>query len=342
MIQENNGPGTDRSAVPGWFCVGTIIRITIQKEGGNNMNFIQFAERIIKEESKPLSTEEIWEIGVQKGYDKQLNSTGKTPWQSIGARIYIDIRDNTDTKFVKLKLKPVKFYLKTLSQDYDIAKMEKEQEKTIVKKDAGYYERDLHKYLSYYVYTYNLIYTKTINHESSSKKKYAQWLHPDIVGVYFPLEQWEPEILEISKDVGNLAIRLFSYELKKELNFSNLRESYFQAVSNSSWANEGYLVAVDITSDDEFMDEIKRLSNSFGIGLIKLDVKDPDSSEILYPARQKELIDIETMNKISQVNPDFKEFLKRVKIDLNSKEIRKEKYDKIFDSEELIKRVKVH
>ena len=304
------------------------------------MKFLELAEKVIKEENKPLTPNEIWEIGVQKGYDKLINTAGKTPWQTTGAVIYVDIRDNPNTVFIKLKLKPTKFFLKALSQGYDITKIEKEQETITSKKETGYNERDLHKFLSYYVYTYNFIYTKTIFHESSSKKKYAQWLHPDIVGVYFPLEQWEPEILDISKDVGNLAIRLFSYELKKELNFSNIRESYFQAVSNSSWANEGYLVTAEIDPDDEFLDEIKRLSNSFGIGLIKLDVNNPDSSEIIYPARQKEIIDIETMNKISQINPDFKEFIKRIKIDLNSKEIRKEKYDKIYEVEELIKKVK--
>jgi len=301
------------------------------------VNFLQFAEKIIKEENKPLTPNEIWEIGVQKGYDKQVNSTGKTPWQTIGARIYVDIRDNQNTIFIKIKTKPVKFFLKNIPQNFDLNKIEKEQENNIVKKDTGYTERDLHKFLSYYVYTYNnFIYTKTIYHELSSKKKYSQWLHPDIVGVYFSFEQWQPEIFDISKEVGNLAIKLFSYEMKKSLNFSNLRESYFQAVSNSSWANEGYLVAAEIDDDKEFMEEIKRLSNSFGIGLIKLDINNPDSSEIIYPARQKENIDIETMNKISQINPDFEEFLKRIKIDLNSKEIRKEKYDKIYDVEELI------
>jgi len=304
------------------------------------MNFLQLAEKIIKEENKPLTPNEIWEIAVQKCYDKEMNSTGKTPWQTIGARIYIDLRDNQETLFIKIKTKPVKFYLKYLPQNFDIAKIEKDQENRLEKKDTGYTERDIHKFLSYYVYTYNFTYTKTIFHESSTKKKYAQWLHPDIVGVYFPFEQWEPEIFDISKDVGNLAIKLFSYELKKDLNFSNLRESYFQAVSNSSWANEGYLVAAEIDSDKEFMEEIKRLSNSFGIGLIKLDLTNPDSSENIYPARQKESIDIETMNKISQINPDFEEFLKRIKIDLNSKEIRKEKYDKIYDVEELIKKHK--
>jgi hypothetical protein len=303
------------------------------------MNFIQFAEKIIREENKPLTPNEIWEIGIQKGYNKNLNSTGKTPWQTIGARIYLDIRDNQESLFIKLKTKPVKFYLKSLPQNFDVLKIEKEQENNLLKKDIGYTERDLHKFLSYYVYTYNFTYTKTIFHESSTKKKYAQWLHPDIVGVYFSFEQWEPEIFDISKDIGNLAIKLFSYELKKDLNFSNLRESYFQAVSNSSWANEGYLVAAEIDTDKEFMEEIKRLSNSFGIGLIKLDITNPDSSEVLYTAKQKEIIDIETMNKISQINPDFEEFLKRVKTDLNSKEIRKEKYDKIYDIEELIKKI---
>jgi hypothetical protein len=35
-------------------------------------------------------------------------------------------------------------------------------------------------------------------------------------------------------------------------------------------------------------------------------------------ARQKDILDIEMTNKISQINPDFKEFLMRIKADLNS------------------------
>ncbi len=33
---------------------------------------------------------------------------------------------------------------------------------------------------------------------------------------------------------------------KKIINRSNLRESFFQALSNSSWAHYGYLVAADL------------------------------------------------------------------------------------------------
>ncbi len=40
------------------------------------------------------------------------------------------------------------------------------------------------------------------------------------------------------------------------------------------------------------------------------------------------------------MNKDFEEFLKRIKVDITSKEIRKEKYDKILASEDLIKMIK--
>jgi hypothetical protein len=38
------------------------------------------------------------------------------------------------------------------------------------------------------------------------------------------------------------------------------------------------------------------------------------------------------MNKLT-MNSDFQEFLRRVRVDISSKEIRKEKYDRVFDPE---------
>jgi hypothetical protein len=52
------------------------------------MNFIELAEKVIREENKPLSQNEIWEIAKLKGYDQLVGTTGKTPWQTIGARLY--------------------------------------------------------------------------------------------------------------------------------------------------------------------------------------------------------------------------------------------------------------
>jgi len=44
------------------------------------MNFIELAEKIIREANRPLTQNEIWEIAKIKGYDKDVGTTGKTPW----------------------------------------------------------------------------------------------------------------------------------------------------------------------------------------------------------------------------------------------------------------------
>jgi len=305
------------------------------------LTFKELAQKILEEERRPLTVAEIWDIAIKKGYDQLCDTQGKTPWRTIGAQIYVDIKNNPDSLFVKIDSKPRKFFLKTLVSEDKLKEIE-EREKGKIKppKKLGYTERELHPFLAYFAYTYMNVYTKTIYHEKSNKRRYAQWLHPDIVGVYFPIEEWKSEIIDFAKEVGSPSVILYSFEIKKELGFHNLRESFFQAVSNSSWANEGYLVTANLYQDDELLSELKRLSAAFGIGIIRLNIDDPDSSEIILPAKHKKELDWETMNKLADENPDFKEFLKRIKIDLSSKEIRKEKYDKVYKSEELIERLK--
>ena len=305
------------------------------------LTFKELAQKVLEEEKRPLTVREIWEIAVEKGYDGLVNSSGKTPWRTVGAQIYVDMRNNTNSPFIKIDSKPRKFFLKTLVSEAELKDIEeKERGKIEEPKKLKYSERDLHPFLTYFAYTYMNVYTKTIYHEKSNKKKYAQWLHPDIVGVYFPIEEWKTEVIDFAKEIGYPSIVLYSFELKKELGFHNLRESFFQAVSNSSWANEGYLVAANIDQDDELLSELKRLSTAFGIGIVRLDIDDPDSSEIIIPAKHKNDLDWDTMNKLASENPDFREFLKRIKTDLSSKEIRKEKYDKVYEREVLIKRLK--
>ena len=227
----------------------------------NKLTFKELAQKILEEEKRPLTVEEIWEIAVEKGYDKICGTHGKTPWRTIGAQIYVDIRDNPNSPFVKIDSKPRKFFLKTLVSEYELKEIEeKERGKIESPKKLGYSERDLHPFLAYFAYTYMNIYTKTIYHEKSNKRKYAQWLHPDMVGVYFPIEEWQIELIDFAKEMGSPSLILYSFEIKKELGFHNLRESFFQAVSNSSWANEGYLVAANMDQDDELLSELKRLS----------------------------------------------------------------------------------
>ncbi len=155
-------------------------------------------------------------------------------------------------------------------------------------------------------------------------------MHPDIVGCGFQFDGWQKEVTAFSKAISNVTVKLFSFELKRGLNFSNLRASFFQAVSNSSWANEGYWVAAEISDDEKFIEELRRLSTSFGIGIIKLETADPDSSEVLFPARTREALDWDTIDKLTSMNKDFREFLNRVQKDINSNEVYKEQYDLIL------------
>lgn len=111
---------------------------------------------------------------------------------------------------------------------------------------------------------------------------------------------------------------MFSFEMKKELNYSNLRECYFQAVSNSSWAHEGYLVTLDIMDSDDFIEELSRLNNAFGIGVIKLNPENISQSEIVFQARKKNVLDWNTIERMSSENPDFMEFIRDVSDDYNT------------------------
>lgn len=301
------------------------------------LTFGELAIKVLKEFEKPMTVQEIWEYAQRKEYDKLVNSKGKTPWQTMGARIYVDIRDNKNSPFIKIDSKPKKFFLKDLKYTIEINREEKKIQEP---KKTGYKERELHPFLTYFANTYLNIYTKTIFHEKSSKRSYSQWLHPDLVGVNFPIGEWETEVFDLGITYGSQLTKLSSFEVKKELTFSNIREAYFQAVSNSSWANEGYLVTAEILKDREFLSELKRLTSAFGIGIIKLDIYDPDAAEILYPAKKKFDIDWDTVNKLSKENPDYRDFIVRIKNDMNNKEIIKEKYDKVDTSEQLLSRMR--
>ncbi|WNF34551.1 HTH domain-containing protein [Aeribacillus composti] len=194
------------------------------------LTFFELAIKVLKEANKPMTIEEIWRYAQEREYDVLVGSKGKTPWQTMSARIYVDMRDNPNSPFVKIDSKPKKFFLKEL-QNVDTIKEEKE---IIQPKETSYSERDLHPFLTYYVNTYLNVYTKTIYHEKSSKRTYSQWLHPDLVGINFPIGEWESEVLDFGLTLGSQLVKLYSFEVKKELTFANIREAYFQAVSNSS------------------------------------------------------------------------------------------------------------
>ena len=64
-----------------------------------------------------------------------------------------------------------------------------------------------------------------------------RWLFPDLVGMEILSEGWNREVKDCVKQYGDRKTRLWSFEVKKLINRSNVREYYFQSVSNSSWVN---------------------------------------------------------------------------------------------------------
>ncbi|GMU84119.1 MAG: hypothetical protein AMXMBFR47_39890 [Planctomycetota bacterium] len=301
------------------------------------LSFLELAYETLRHASKPLTYQEIWNLATERSLTTQLGTTGKTPWQTLGSRLYVDVRDNRQSRFVTVSKNPARFFLKEriseLPADAALPFESDTADKPRMK--AAYHERDLHPLLVYFAYAnpgFNRgrsIFTKTILHEKSNKSGYSEWIHPDVVGFYLPLDDWHSDVIEMNRLSDNDSLRLFSFEVKKSLSRGNYRESYFQAVSNSSWAHEGYLVAADVLQEDEFLGELERLTTSFGIGLIHLNPFDIDSSSVLFPARPRPSLDWETINKLCEQNSDFRKFLQDVRIDFESKRVHRSEYDEV-------------
>lgn len=304
------------------------------------MNFLEMAEEAIKNAKRPLTSNEVWEKATELGLDKQLDTKGKTPWATLGARLYIDVRDNPKTKFEAIGKRPTFFGLKnvTLANPNQVI--------APVSSSDKFHERDLHPLLVRFADAYHHFRgakLKTIFHENSTRTRrgYNKWLHPDLVGVYFSfndrIREYEKVIIDFQNDFSITTTKFFSFELKIKIDISNLRECYFQAVSNSSWANEGYLVALKI--DDEVLEEFRRLTNTFGIGLIKLDSETVEEGQIIVPATFKKQLDIDAMDRLASENKDFADFLQNT-IDDNKIRRVNSKYDTVMSDTEMVKHLK--
>ncbi|MEE3776568.1 HTH domain-containing protein [Campylobacter sp. CX2-4080-23] len=299
---------------------------------------IEVAKEILELKKEALNPNKMYHIANEMGLTKELNLNGKTPWASFGAGIYMDIKENSDSIFEVVATKPMLIKLKNQNINLE-AQAEKNSE--IKESKTFYNERDLHQLLTRFAFVNDNFkaYTKTIYHESSKKsqKGVDKWLYPDMVGVSFEYRNYQKELNKFIGKFNFLPIKIYAFEIKKHLSVGNFREYYFQAVSNSSWANEGYLVALDIDeSDEELMDLIKRLSFSFGIGVISLNSQNVDESVILARAKFKEGLDYSVMNELSVKNADFKKFLESVEEFNIEKEYRsKSEFDEILNAERL-------
>lgn len=246
-----------------------------------------------------------------------FNKEAKTPDATVSALMGDMIRNN-DIRIRRFKNEN-NIYCYYLSKFADNIEQTSKTKSLGKEKDKTFNERSLHPILCKYL-DFKGIMAKTIYHEKSTKaEEHQKWIHPDIVGARF-IERKNKTSNALFKAIDKASsLELHSFELKKRIGSDyELKKCFFQAVSNSSWANYGYLVAFDI--DENLKDELARLNNSFGIGFILLKAN-PFESEEWFKAREKSL-DFSTIDRLCDLNSDYKKFIELVEATLTADEKR--------------------
>lgn len=218
----------------------------------------------------------------------------------------------------------------TIQQGDDIDDKEEWNEINRTLDNATLTEQQLYPLLVEYLKSELKLFCQRIDEKRSKNQRGNggnQWLHPDIVAMQPVDRDWNELVRTCVQRGGGQSVRLWSFEVKKELNNSNVRSSFFQAVSNSSWANEGYLVAISITNTVE--QELRMLSALHGIGVILLNSENPSESEILLPAIARPEIDWQSVNRIVVENEDFKDFVELVSTYYQTGRIRGKDWNKV-------------
>ena len=176
-------------------------------------------------------------------------------------------------------------------------------------------EHDLYPELPKFLWSEFKLHSKRIDENRSSNTHGPsgnEWLHPDFVGMENLSEDWHDDIKECIRVYPNKRTKLWSFEVKKLIHRSNVRMSFFQAVSNSSWANFGYLVAAEI-KDLDTLKELRMLASLHGIGFIRLNVDDPLESEVIIPAKERGDVNWDMVNRLAKENKDFMKYIKAVR-----------------------------
>lgn len=226
--------------------------------------------------------------------------------------------------------RPRKYYYSTQSDTAEVEAAEKiSRLARYNKQSAKILEAYLYPILSEFLFNELNIYSKRID-EKRSRKQYGpdgnKWLYPDLVGIEDLTSNWERAVIECVSASSETRTKLYSFEVKLLLNRSNVRECFFQTVSNSSWANFPYLVAAEVQGS-ETLSELRVLSGTHGVGLIRLDLENPSESEILIPAKERTEIDWNSANRLAASSTDFTDYLNLVRQFYQTKDIRPQDWD---------------
>lgn len=308
------------------------------------MKIREFAIKVLAVSNEPLNYKQILEKGNELGL--QLDYQGNNTLINIYSTINQDITTHGDNSvFIKLSSNPVLFGLAEKKETYSKDSVEKAIKKEVKEevstlnarnKKTDYNECDLHPLLVMYLSgnEHFLCHTKTIVQQEGNKapKGIDKWRYPDLIGVcdIGAAKDYADCTLSLMNKNGVLLYKVFSFEMKIGIDRSNAREEYFQAVSNSSWANEGYLVAAEIDENDSLlMKDLSLLNSSFGIGIIHLDITHPSESKVLYFSKERDVIDFGALNVL--INRSGAEGAVTKVFDYISERTRRARPENLFD-----------
>jgi len=196
---------------------------------------------------------------------------------------------------------------------YSLTPFDSIEEEKPKQADHTFSEHDMYPKLSEYLKVMLDIRSVRIDEKKSQNNRGRnanKWIHPDLVGCKRHDNNWTSIVKECASQQADTLLSLWSFEVKTKLETCNFRESFFQTVSNSSWANESYLVTSYIS--DNISTDLRILSASHGIGIIVLDMENSCESDIWLPAKRKSNIDWNACNLLATQNKDFNEYLTHV------------------------------
>jgi hypothetical protein len=237
------------------------------------LTFVSLAEKVLNETKEPLTATEIWQIALKKGYVEKLQSKGSTPSATLAAVLYQDATKVKDSKFIRSVDDKRKTYLLKARQDKRTTRKKKLVKKQVV--------IDVPSLLCKYVSQHMNLTVDKINIDGTKQT----WTNPTVIGS------------SMEDGVKGFVLNLMGKPVKKQTAFclvesvdeNNVHERYFQAVSNSTLMDKGYLV-VTKPIETECMEIIEMLNKMYGVGLIELNIKSVSDSNILFPARQSQFI----------------------------------------------------
>ena len=277
------------------------------------MKVLKLAEKILSETQELMTASMIYEYAKDNYKDiVEQSFNGSTPVHTLGARLYTNVK-RQDSVFVSYKFDTTatRFGLKSI--DYGVIGINNYKEEDNSHK-SSWNEIDLHKFLVSFLDMKDC-YLKTINANSSHNKIKDQntWLHPDLIGVKFFKEIYDKRTIDLMKANNELVYELYSFEIKKAIDLPTLNDKFFQAASNSSWANYGYIVAKEVDEDNpDLIEKLEKLNRIFGIGVIKINPKTYSESKILFEAIKRE-IDYNSINDlVSLGNQDINAFFDEI------------------------------